>query len=386
MAASGPSPDPHRVVIAGGGFAALEAVLALRALAGSAVRISLVSPDRVFAYRPAATLVAFSDSSPREFDLAAIAAELGVRHYRTRVESVAGARRQVLLASGGRLTYDTVVLATGVRGTLGVPGALTFRDHRDLPRFRDVLRELDGDRLDSLVFAVPSGVAWPLPLYELAMLSAARARHQARQTQITLVSPEPRPLAAFGAEASELVAAELSARGVRFLGLSTPGRLCGGGALSIQSGAPIKADRLVAVPRLRGASIAGVPANRWGFVATDAVGQVEGIDGVYAAGDVTAYPIKHGGLATQQADRIAHTIAAGLGLTPHELKVRPTLEVRLIGGERPLHLRIELDEFAQPTAATLAPTRSDRQASWTKVFGRYLTPYLETQPPSIVSR
>jgi sulfide:quinone oxidoreductase len=383
MAMSGPPRGPFHVVVAGGGFAALEAVLGLRALAGSAARISLVSPDPVFAYRPAATLDAFSGAAPRAFDLAMIAAELGVRYYRTRVESVAAASRRVRLGSGGRVTYNALVLATGARATVGVAGALTFRDQRDLPLFRDVLRELDQHRLRALVFAVPSGIAWPLPLYELAMLSAAHARQQGERTEITLVSPEPRPLAAFGAEASELVAAELADRGVVFLGSCIPGRLCGGGALSVQSGPPIKADRVVAVPQLRGASIAGIPGNRWGFVPTDAVGRVEGMDDVYAAGDMTVCPIKHGGLATQQADRIAHTIAAGLGLTPHEVKVKPTLEVRLIGGERPLHLRIELDEFAQPTGARLAHTRSDRQPGWTKVFGRYLTPYLVTQQPSV---
>jgi sulfide:quinone oxidoreductase len=383
MAVSGRSQGLYHVVVVGGGFAALEAVLGLRALAGSAARISLVSPDPVLAYRPAATLDAFFDNAPRGFDLAGIAAELGVRHYRTRVESVGGGRRRVRLGSGGRLTYDALVLATGTRATVGVRGALTFRDQRELPRFRTVLRELDQHQLGTLVFAVPSGVVWPLPLYELAMRSAARARQQGGRTEVTLVSPEPRPLAVFGAEASELVAGELANRGVRFLGSSTPESVCGGGALSIQSGRPIKADRVVAAPRLRGARLTGIPANRWGFVPTDAVGRVEGMDDVYAAGDMTTYPIKHGGLATQQADRIAHTIAAGLGLTPHELKVKPTLEVRLIGGERPLHLRIQLDEFAQPTAAALAHTRSDRQPAWTKVFGRYLTPYLETHQASL---
>ncbi len=229
------------------------------------------------------------------------------------------------------------------------------------------------------MFAVPSGATWPLPLYELALLSAGRARAGAR---ITLVSPEKRPLAAFGAEASELVAAELAGRGVRFRGSSTPGSVCGGGALTIESGPPVEADRVVAVPRLRGAGITGIPANRQGFVPTDALGRVEAMVDVYAAGDATAYPIKHGGLAAQQADRIAHTIAAGLGFTPHELKTKPLLEVRLVGGQRPVRLRIELNEFAKPATAALAHTRSDRQPSWTKVFGRYLTPYLETRQPS----
>jgi sulfide:quinone oxidoreductase len=372
-------------VVAGGGFAALEVVLGLRALAGDAVRISLVSPDPVFAYRPAATLEAFCDAASRAFDLGAIATDLGVRYHRARVESVGVARKRVRLGSGGRLTYDALVLATGARATVGVPEALTFRDQRDLPRFREVLRELDERKLDSLVFAVPAGASWPLPLYELALLSAARARERGAGTEITLVSPEQWPLAAFGADASGLVAAELADRGVRFLGACIPGSVCGGGALTVQPGPPIKADRVIAVPQLRGTSIAGIPANRWGFVPTNAVGRVEGMADVYAAGDTTTYPIKHGGLASQQADRIAHTIASDLGLTPHELKTKPVLEVRLIGGQRPLHLRIELDEFGQPAAAAVAHTRTDRQPGWTKVFGRYLTPYLETRPRSAVS-
>jgi len=385
MAVPGLSRGSGHVVVAGGGFAALEVVLGLRALAGGAARISLVSPDPVFAYRPAATLEAFCDAAPRAFDLGAIATDLGVRYHRARVESVGEARKRVRLGSGGRLTYDALVLATGARATVGVPGALTFRDQRDLPRFRELLRELDERKLDSLVFAVPAGTSWPLPLYELALLSAARARESGAGTEITLVSPEQWPLAAFGIEASGLVAAELADCGVRFLGACIPGSVCGGGALTVQPGPPIKADRVVAVPQLRGASIAGIPANRWGFVPTDAVGRVEGMVDVYAAGDTTTYPIKHGGLASQQADRIAHTIAAGLGLTPHELKTKPVLEVKLIGGQRPLHLRIEFDEFGQPAAAALTHTRTDRQPGWTKVFGRYLTPYLETRPRSAPS-
>ena len=385
MAASSSSPGPAHVVVAGGGFAALEVLLGLRALAGGVARISLVAPDPVFVYRPLATLEAFSDTAPRAFDLEAIAAELGVRYHRTRVESVGGARRRVRLASGSRFTYDALVLATGARATVGVPGALTFRDQRDLPRFRDLLKELDERKLDSLVFAVPSGTSWPLPLYELALLSAARAGARRAGVEITLVSPERRPLAAFGAAASELVAAELADRGVRFLGSSAPQNVCGGGALTVQSGPPIRADRVVAVPQLRAARIAGIRGNRSGFVPTDAAGRVEGMVDVYAAGDTTAFPIKHGGLASQQADRIAHTIAASLGSTPHELKPKAVLEVKLIGGERPLHLQIELDQFGQPITATLAHTHSDLQPSWNKVFGRYLTPYLETREPSAPS-
>ncbi len=386
MAACDRSLAAGHVVVAGGGFAALEVVLGLRALVGSAARISLVSPDPVFAYRPAATLEAFSGAAPRALDLRAIAADLRVRYHRTRVESVRVASRRVGLGSGGRLSYDALVLATGARATVGIRGALTFRDQRDLPGFRGLLAELDERKLDSVVFAVPSGTSWPLPLYELALLSATRSRQCRARAEITLVTPERRPLAAFGAQASELVAAELADRGVRFLGASKPASVCGGGALALESGPAIQADRVVAVPLLKAARIAGIAANRSGFVPTDVAGRVQGMADIYAAGDTTAFPIKHGGLATQQADRIAHTIAAGLGLTPHEPKAKPVLEVKLVGGQRPLLLRVELDEFGQPTAATLAHTRSDRQPTGPKVFARYLNPYLETHPLSQTAR
>src|SRR3954465_2442555 len=42
----------RRVVIAGGGVAGLELVLALKALAGDRVDVTLVSPDEEFAHRP----------------------------------------------------------------------------------------------------------------------------------------------------------------------------------------------------------------------------------------------------------------------------------------------------------------------------------------------
>jgi hypothetical protein len=97
--ASGSSPGPRNVVVAGGGFAALEIVLGLRALAGRVTEISLVAPDSVLAYRPAATLEAFEDTAPRAFNLGEITADLGVRYHRTRIESVGPARRRVRLGA-----------------------------------------------------------------------------------------------------------------------------------------------------------------------------------------------------------------------------------------------------------------------------------------------
>ena len=119
--------------------------------------------------------------------------------------------------------------------------------------------------------------------------------------------------------------------------------------LSIQGDSPIEADRVITAAQLRVRRIPGIPASWWGFVPTDMAGRVEGLTGVYAAGDMTTYPIKQGGLAAQQGDRIAHTIAASLGVPVRELRSTHILRARLLGGEQPLLLRTELDWRGRPS-------------------------------------
>jgi sulfide:quinone oxidoreductase len=166
---------------------------------------------------------------------------------------------------------------------------------------------------------------------------------------------------------------------VRFVGES-PAIAWREGALAIQAGAPVAADRVVTVPQLRVGRLSGIPARWWGFVPTDTFGRIEGISDVYAAGDMTTYPIKQGGLATQQADRIAHTIAASLGVPVDELRAANVLRARLLGGEQPLLLRTELDWRGRPTAGTVEYGH-ESEGDGVKVFGRYLTHYLEGLEP-----
>ncbi|MGA2925813.1 MAG: FAD-dependent oxidoreductase [Solirubrobacteraceae bacterium] len=366
-------------MVVGGGFASVEAMLALRALAGDGVRLTLVSPDRAFAYRPAATLEAFDEGPPHHYDLREIADDLHATYLCARLEAVGATNKWVRLSSGGRLQYDSLVIAIGARARVGIPGALTFRGQGDVPRFRNLLADVRKGTIKRLVFAVPSGASWPLPLYELALLSAIHAAEHGLDTDVSLVTPERTPLEMFGAEASGLVAALMSERGVRFVGGSAASEVRRDGTLALQFDPPIKADRVVAAPELQGATISGIPGNWWGFVPTDAVGRVEGLDDVYAAGDMTAFPIKHGSLATQQADRIALTIAADLGVAGRATRGDRVLRARLLGGPYPLLLRTELDQFGRPRATKLERRELDAGSGGSKVFGRYLTPYLQLQ-------
>jgi sulfide:quinone oxidoreductase len=386
MTARDSSHNQAQVLIAGGGFAAVEAALALRALAGDRVKPTLISPNPTFRYRPAATLEPFETRAPLSYDLRAIAEDLRADYRKSRLESVASKVCRVRTASGARLEYDALILAIGARPVTAISGALTFRDERDQHLIKRALQELEEGTLRSIAFAAPPGCSWPLPLYELALQCGARVHELGVKSEVLLVTPEPEPLAAFGPQASRLVRGVLDDRGVRFVGSVVPTAVRRDGVLVLEGGAAISADRVVAVPELRGRRITGVPARWRGFVPVDTVGRVEGLADVYAAGDMTTLPVKHGGLATQQADRIAHTIASNLGVDVKQGRGGHLLQTRLVGGGRPVFLRTELDWNGGATSAALEQPERRPSARVTKVFGRYLVPYLETLEPLGASR
>jgi len=371
----------QRVLIAGGGFAAVEAALALKALASDRVQVALLAPDAVFHYRPAATTESFDVAPTRGYDLQTIAADIGASYHRGRLEAIASRKQWARTAAGARMQYDRLILATGARPVARVPGAITFRDQRDVSKLRHVVAGVETGVVRRVVFALPAGTVWPLPLYELALMSARRAKERGMTLDCSLVSPEEAPLAIFGQVASQLVGDVLEDAGVRFIGSSVALQVRRDGSLGLMDGERIGADRVVALPELRGRRITGVPANASGFVPADASGRVEGLRNVYAAGDLTTFPIKQGGLAAQQADVVAHTLAEELGAPVKQVRTPQVMRARLVGGERPLFLRTEFDWSGRPTSAALEAAGDEQAASAAKVLGRYLVPYLETREP-----
>ena len=130
--------------------------------------------------------------------------------------------------------------------------------------------------------------------------------------------------------------------------------------------------RVIALPRAAARPLAGLPRDEHGFVPVDAHGCVPGLDGVWAAGDCTAHPIKQGGLAAQQADAAAESIAARAGAELEPQPFRPVLRGVLLTGRGRRWIRRELE-----TAGDRG--ESQRRALWwppTKVAGAYLSPYL----------
>ena len=128
------------------------------------------------------------------------------------------------------------------------------------------------------------------------------------------------------------------------------------------------------MPVLDGPKIAGIAADPHGFIPVTPYGEVLGLDGVYAAGDVTAYPIKHGGIASQQADVVAAAIAARMGVPCEVEPLRPVIRGMLLTGREPLYLEADLGG-QDGLRSILSET-----CPWDppgKIAARHLGPYLE---------
>src|SRR5687768_1763152 len=183
----------HKVVIAGGGVAALEALLRLRELAQDRVEIDLVTPNSEFVYRPMELAALFRDERVQHFDLARIAADQGATLVPDRLEGVWPDKR-VVLQSGAQRAYDSLLIAVGAHLRVGVPGAMTVGAPGFRQEFRRALDDVERGIARRLVFAAPAGTGWLLPLYELALLTADNLAERGVTAELIVVTPEDAPL------------------------------------------------------------------------------------------------------------------------------------------------------------------------------------------------
>jgi sulfide:quinone oxidoreductase len=358
------------VVIAGGGVAALEAALALRALGGDLIDVELIAPDPLFWYRPLAVTEPFRLGQARHFELAHLAAAAGGTHTLDALARIDVERRVAHTAGGAEIGYDALLVATGASPVASVPGALTFRGPADTIEIEALLREIESGRVRRVAFAVPPGPTWTVAAYELAILTATWAEERSLHLELALVTPEEQPLGIFGG-ASRAVAARLEQANVR-LYLDAHALAVRLGALAVAGREPIPAERVIALPRLRARRVPGLLRAADEFLETDPHGRVFGAPHVYAAGDVTTFPVKQGGIAAQQAEAAADSIAASLGIPIEPKPFRPVLRGLLVTGREPLYIRHELDADADDVTV-------GSDALWwppAKIVGRRLSPFL----------
>ncbi len=377
-----PSTSPFRTLIAGGGVAALEAALALRDLAGDRVSITLLAPDPDFAYRPMRVREPFGYSLAKTYRLEEIARDTGAEFLQDAFKRLDAEHSTVHTEQGTALEYDALVLALGARLQPAFSHGLTIDDRRIDEQLHGLIQDVEGGYFRSLAFVAPSPMPWPLPIYELALMTAGRAYAMNTELAVTIVTPEEAPLAAFGSAVSETVSRLLGSHGIETI-LSAHSEIPEPGHVAIHPGErSLRVDRIVALPQLLGPCVPGVPGGaKGGFIPVDAHCAVPHLARVWAAGDATDFPIKHGGIAAQQADTAAESIAAlaGAGVEPQPF--RPELHSILLGADAPVYLSGHVTG-GHGSASEIGDTPTWSPPS--KIAARYLAAYLGSRDHATV--
>jgi sulfide:quinone oxidoreductase len=362
---------PH-VVIAGGGVGALEGLLALQDLAEDRVHISVLTAARHLTYRPWSVAEPFGSDPGRRYDWEHITRDRGVRWIPDLLEAVRPGAREVDTRDGPPIPYDALLLAVGARPEPALAGAIAFAGPRDVLAVRETLEALAPGCRHTIAFVAMAGTAWTLPLYELALMTAEYGRRRGLDLAIELITGESAPLGVFGAEARAAVRLRLGAAGIHIRTATFPTEYADG-RLWLELEGPLEVDLVIALPRLRGPQLRGLPHEPERFVRVDHYGRVRGVDRVWAVGDMTTRPLKQGGLAAQQADVAAADIAAQIAGSDVDVHpYQPKLQGMLLTGADPLYLQ-------RDPHAPVSSEASSQPLWWPpqKVVGAHLGPYLD---------
>lgn len=371
---NGGSTSKLRVLIVGGGVAACEAALALHELAPELTERTVLAPNEELVIRPLSVREPFSYARAQRYPLATIARDAGAELVGEELAWVQDEERLVHTATGRTLEYDALVLAPGGRVSPRYAHSITIDDARLDETLHGLVQDVEDGYVKSVAFVAPGRMAWPLPLYELALMTSARAYDMNVQLSSTIVTPEDTPLAIFGLNASEAVAELLSRNGIATI-TSAYAEVTRAGEIVVNPGdRHLHADRIVALPELYGPSIRGVPLSEHGFIRVDQHCRLLEHERIYAAGDAVDFAVKHGGIATQQADTAAEAIAAQAGapLTPQPF--HPVIRGMLLTGGEPLYLS------ARITGGSGFGSEVSEQPLWSppsKISARFLSPYLD---------
>ena len=351
--------DKLRVLIVGGGIAALETVLALHDLAGERVAITLLAPNDEFVYRPMTVREPFAYARAARYPLASILGESGAEHVADKLDHVDPETQTVHTEGGASLEYDALVLALGAKL---------------YPRFEHAIT-IDDGRMDEALHGLIQDVEERLPeerrvrrAWAHGMAAAAvRARPHDRRSGIRrgrrarCDDRDPRGRAAGGLRQGGQRWRRAAARRQRdphdHLGVRGDTRSRRGRDQPRRPPAACRARRRAAGALRAGRRAACRSANTASSLSTGFC-RVPGAGPVFAAGDAVDFPIKQGGVGSQQADVVAESIAAlaGAEIEPHAFE--PVI------ARRPADRRASLATSPQRSpAATGSPRTSARSRS-----------------------
>ena len=310
----------------------------------------------------------------RRYPLAPIISDAGARLVTDELAWVDPDKQVAHTKGDVELEYDRLVLALGAKAVPRYQHAVTIDAAHMDEILHGVIQDVEGGYIKSLAFLAPGRMAWPLPLYELALMTAGRAYDMGVEVAVTLVTPEDAPLAIFGQNVSSTVAGLLGRAGIQTIH-SAYAEVPSAGELVINPGdRRLHVNRVIALPELYGPSVRGIPLSEHGFLRVDPYGHVLDVEHIYAAGDCTEFPVKHGGVSSQQADTVALSIAAGAGAQVTPERFHPVIHGMLLTGDKPLYLT------AQITGGHGFSSEISDTPAWeppSKIATKYLAPYLD---------
>jgi sulfide:quinone oxidoreductase len=366
-------PEKLRVLVAGGGVAAIETILALHDMAADRVTVSVLAPNSEFVNRPMTVREPFAYSQAHRYELAPIVRHAGAELIEGELGWVDRDAQIVHTADERELSYDALVLALGARVTPRYTHCVTIDDRRMDEAMHGLIQDVEGGYADSIAFVAPARMAWPFPLYELALMTAGRAYDMGVKLETTIITSEDGPLAIFGAEVSRGVAALLEEAKIKMIS-SAYVEVPSPGQLVINPGdRRMNVKRIVALPELYGPSVRGLPVSDHGFIRVNRFGRVPDAGPIFAAGDAIDFPIKQGGLGTQQADVVAESIAALAGVEIDPKPFKPVIHGMLLTDDTPRYMSAKIigGQGESSHFSETPPAGGEH-----KITARYLTPYL----------
>jgi sulfide:quinone oxidoreductase len=366
--------DQLRVVIVGGGVAGLEAALALADLGRDRTDVTVIAPNTEFVYRPMVVREPFASGAARRYPLAPIVSDAGATLLHGELDWIDPVGQTIHTKADEAIEYDALVLALGASINKRYKHALTI-DDRDLDTtMHGLIQDVEGDFIHKLAFVAPGRMAWPLPLYELALMTAGRAYDTGIELETTIVTPEDSPLAIFGTSASSSIAELLARANIKTI-TSAYAEVPNGREVVVNPGdRHLEVDRVIALPELFGPEVRGIPLGDHGFIRVDPYCRVPGVEHVYAAGDATDFPIKHGGVGSQQADIAAQSIAALAGASVTPQRFNPVIHGTLLTNGKRQYLTAHITGgHGFSSEITDTPTWSPPG----KIAAKYLAPYLQ---------
>jgi sulfide:quinone oxidoreductase len=368
--------DRYTVVICGAGIAAVEGLLRLRALTGDALQIKVLAPNEELRYRPLAVDEPFALRGVRRYPLWRITQRAGAEWIQDAAETIDPDSQRIHTAAGETVPYDALLLAIGARLTNPFEHVTLFDDAHADEAYRGIVQDVEEGYTRSLAFLLPEGPAWLLPAYELALMTAERAGSMGEEgLGIDVVTPESAPLAALGETVSGAVSELLESARVRVHTNARPRVPANRRVLVSPDGPELEAGRIVALPRIEGRPLPNLPVSSDGFVPVDGFSRVPGTDErVFAAGDATNFPIKHGGLGAQQADVAAAGIAALAGAAVEPEPIDPVIRGVLHTGRAPLYITARLRDGQVESEVSWEPAWPADE----KVVAEELGPFLRS--------